>query len=379
MINPDVITRFFIDHDVSLITGVPDSVLSSLSCSFEQSLGSSGHIITANEGNAAALAMGHYMAGGGPAVVYLQNSGLGNLVNPLTSLAHADIYRLPMFLVVGWRGYPGILDEPQHLKQGRSTVEMLGLLDIPHWHLAPDENPLPSLAAAWQEMEKNKTPVAVLVGKGAMGEAINMSTSIIDGREHLLTREAAINTIVDVTNPFDALIATTGKAGRELFEVRRLRQEPIEDFLTVGGMGHASSIALGVARLQPDRRVICLDGDGAILMHMGAMAIIGSQSPKNFVHVILNNESHDSVGGQPTVAGQIDFRSLAFAVGYKSYHHATNQQELRDIWSALDETAGPALVEVAVFRGARRDLGRPTTTPEDNKLRFMKKLASATK
>jgi len=245
MLNPHVIAEFFVRHDVSLITGVPDSLLSGLSDGFEQSFGNVGHIITANEGNAAALAMGHYMAGGGPAVVYLQNSGLGNLVNPLTSLAHADVYRLPMFLVEGWRGQPGVLDEPQHLKQGRSTIEMLDLLDIPHWHLAPDKDPLRSLEAAWQQMEKKGTPVAVLLGKGAVGAAMDMSSSIIDERKHLITREAAISTIVDVTNPFDALLVTTGKAGRELFEIRRGRQELVEDFLTVGGMGHASCIALG--------------------------------------------------------------------------------------------------------------------------------------
>ena len=192
-----------------------------------------------------------------------------------------------------------------------------------------------------------------------------------------MTREAVISKIVDMVNLTDALIATTGKAGRELFELRVTRKQAVEDFLTVGGMGHASSIALGVARVQPDRRVICLDGDGAMLMHMGALAIIGAQRPSNFVHVLLNNEAHESVGGQPTVAGQIDFGAIALACGYSAYHHAVDEHDLANIWSKINTTAGPILVEVAVTIGSRKNLGRPTSTPEENKAGFMRKLGVA--
>ena len=377
MLDPDLIANFFTDRDVTLATGVPDSVLSGLSDSFEKVLGLGGHIIAPNEGNAAALAMGHYMAGGGPVVVYLQNSGLGNLVNPLTSLAHADIYALPMFLVIGWRGEPGVSDEPQHVKQGRATTEMLGMLDIPYWHLDGNDDPLPFLEAAWQEMNVRDTPVAVLVGKGKMGKAADKPAPSPPRRARSMTREAAISKIVDMVNLTDALIATTGKAGRELFELRVTRKQAVEDFLTVGGMGHASSIALGVARVQPDRRVICLDGDGAMLMHMGALAIIGAQRPSNFVHVLLNNEAHESVGGQPTVAGQIDFGAIALACGYSAYHHAVDEHDLANIWSKINTTAGPILVEVAVTIGSRKNLGRPTSTPEENKAGFMRKLGVA--
>lgn len=374
MIDPAVITEFLSVKNVSLVTGVPDSVLSGLSDSLENGFGGR-HIIAANEGNSVAIAIGHYMGGGGPAALYLQNSGLGNIINPIVSLAHADVYQLPMFLIIGWRGSPGISDEPQHVKQGQSTKQMLDMLDIPFWDLDTDKDVVLSLNEAWDEMEKNDKPVAILIKKGSLSKAAKPLRKSVQKHHATLSRENAIKILVDLTDPLDALIATTGKSGRELFEIRVNQQQPLADFLTVGGMGHASSIALGVALQQPKRRIICLDGDGALLMHMGGLAVIGDHKPKNLIHVLLNNESHDSVGGQPTVGGKINIKSIVLACGYANYNFAYNIETIIAAWDQIKKTEGPFFLEISIKKGARHDLGRPTSTTKENKINFMSKLA----
>ena len=218
------------------------------------------------------------------------------------------------------------------------------------------------------------TPVAVLVGKESIGSVNNKSVQNFNEADRSLTREKAIELVIDLAKPEDAVIATTGKAGRELFELRNSRNQPNDDFLTVGGMGHASTIALGVAQFQRQRCVICLDGDGAVLMHMGSLATIGAQKPQNLVHVLLNNGSHDSVGGQPTVAAKIDFEALSLACGYNHYFAAWEETELKKAWTDIVNTDGPIFLEIFISQGARSTLGRPTLTPKENKANFVKKL-----
>jgi len=362
---------------VSLFTGVPDSLLQSFSACLLNELSQSQHIIAANEGNAVGLAMGHYLASGSPAVVYMQNAGLGNTVNPITSLADAEVYGIPMLLVIGWRGEPGKKDEPQHIKQGRITPGQLDLLEIPYWIMDGDAQVEQVLNAAWDVMTVRSAPVALLVQAGALSEVkLGHHPEPAGWRpEHPpLYREAAIERILDLLAPDDCIVATTGKTGRELFELRTKRGEPQQDFLTVGGMGHTASIAMGIALAQPQRRVICLDGDGSLLMHMGAMPVIGDVKPANLVHVLLNNQAHESVGGQPTVAGRVDFAKLAQASNYSGYFAARTLEQILEAWTTLAASRGPVLLEIHLWQGSRKDLGRPTRSPSQNKAAFMSHL-----
>lgn len=348
------------ENNINFFTGVPDSLLKSF-CAYLQDH-ERNHIIAANEGGAIALGMGYHLATGKMPLVYLQNSGLGNTINPLLSLADKEIYNIPMLLMIGWRGQPGVKDEPQHIKQGRVMVEMLHAMEIPYLFLAKDDT---TAAQQLKEAAQTTGPLAILVEKNTfvsyalqnpMPEAANF------------TREDAIEAIVSSLIGNEAIIATTGMASRELFEIRlKLNQPHQADFLTIGGMGHASQIALGVALNQPERPVICLDGDGALLMHMGAMAIIGQTQCENFTHIVLNNHAHDSVGGQPTAANGIDLVKIAKAIGYSN---AFSLSDLNDIKACLGQK-GPTLIEIKVKKGARKDLGRPTTTPLENKNKLM--------
>lgn len=367
MIEPALVYDRLRDRGVRFFAGVPDSLLQPLCAYIEEHNGKLSHVIAANEGNAIAIAMGHYLATGSVPVVYMQNSGLGNAVNPLTSLADEEVYRIPMLLVIGWRGEPGVGDEPQHVKQGRITAEQLKLLGVATHVLEAGSDAARIIDAAMDMIDRNGTPVALLVRSGTFApHASNRPQK----RDLALRREEALERLLDLAH--DALVvATTGKTSREVFEIRQRRGERQRDFLTVGGMGHASSIAFGVALGAPDRRVVCLDGDGAMLMHLGALPIIAQSRPQNLVHVVLNNAAHESVGGQPTVADAIDFRALAAACGYGFFGRAHDTRTLSDVWQESLTSRGPALLQVDVALGSRRDLGRPSSSPEANKHAFV--------
>lgn len=372
MINTSAFVRKLIDRGVRLFTGVPDSLLKNFSSELQNNLRPQEHIIAANEGNAVGLAMGHFLATGNPAVVYLQNSGLGNAVNPLVSLADLEVYSIPMLIIVGWRGEPGKDDEPQHLKQGRITCEQLKLLEIPHWVVDAHTDIEGILSAAWQVMQNEQRPAALVVKEKSFSE-VKLAT-FEEKVVPTLLREAAINQLLNALQPNDCVLATTGKTGRELFELREKRIEPQQDFLTVGGMGHTTSIALGIALAQPQRRVVCLDGDGALLMHLGAMPIIGNLYPRNFLHVLLNNRAHESVGGQPTVAGKMNFSAIASGCGYQHYLSASSLEEIDGAMQKMTELSGPVLLEIHLGQGSRKELGRPTRTPQQNKQALMRHL-----
>ena len=353
-------------------TGVPDSQLRGLCDELMSTYGTdpSHHIIAANEGNAAALAAGYHLATGKVPVVYLQNSGEGNIVNPLCSLLHEKVYAIPSIFVVGWRGEPGIHDEPQHIYQGEITLKLLEDLEIPAFVIRPET----SEAQVRQAMEDYRPllaqgrPVAFVIAKGAL----TCEKKVRYQNENSMTREQIIEKITEFSGD-DPIISTTGKASRELFEIRERRgQDHRRDFLTVGSMGHSSSIALGIALQKPQRRIFCLDGDGAVLMHMGAMAVIGSVHPRNFVHIVINNGAHETVGGMPTAAGSISLCQIALGCGYAQATLVRTEAELEQaLLEARKEVPGPILIEVECAIGARADLGRPTTTPQENKLAFM--------
>lgn len=357
---------------VDFWAGVPDSLLKHFCAFLMDHVAGDKHIITANEGSAVALATGHFMATGNIPLVYCQNSGLGNIVNPLLSLADPMVYSVPMVVMIGWRGQPGVQDEPQHRKQGEVMLDMLHAMGVPSHVLDARDSASANIAlasAAVSDAKVRQGPVALVIPKGLFTPH---QLALQEAHLSSLSRENAIEKLVALLKPTDIVVATTGMIARELFEVReRRRERHDQDFLTVGSMGHCSQIALSIALAHPDRRVICLDGDGALLMHMGGIATIGAQAPRNYFHIVLNNAAHDSVGGQPTVAGQIDLPALFTASGYR-YTKVADQVDA-DLKELLDEQ-GPAMLEVRVARGARDDLGRPTISPVENRNAFMRNL-----
>ena len=374
MLNCKKFYELLVDGGIDFFTGVPDSLLKDFNAYIIDNVNNKKHIIAANEGASIALAAGYYLATRKMGLVYMQNSGLGNTVNPLTSLVDLDVYSIPLLLMIGWRGEPDRKDEPQHVKQGRITLELLNTLEIPY-EILPNtiEDAKESLNKAFKYLNECSAPYAFVVKKDTF-EKFEYKDKAIPSSD--LSREDAIKLIVKVLNDSDIVVSTTGMTSRELFECReQMKQDHCKDFLTVGSMGHASQIALGIAMSTPERQIFCLDGDGAIIMHMGALGIIGSKSPKNFKHVVLNNASHDSVGGQPTVGDKIDIVSIALSCRYKFADRAVTKSDLVEKLSLLKSADGPALLEVRINKGYRKNLGRPTTSPKENKEIFMKFLS----
>ena len=367
MIDPEIFYNALKNSGIDLFTGVPDSLLANLCAYIDDKSHPGEHIMTANEGNAIALAAGYHLSSGNYAAVYMQNSGLGNAINPLTSLTDVEVYKIPMLLIIGWRGEPGVKDEPQHVKQGRITPQQLDLLDIPYWILDGAKDYAGPVGQALDRMKTSNAPVALLIRKDTFSTYKTKKKTLIAST---LKREDALRQILKLSEGA-LVVSTTGKTSREVFELRAERKEDQQDFLTVGSMGHTSSIALGVALGNPNKTVVCLDGDGSLLMHLGSLPIIGRIHPNNFIHVLLNNGAHESVGGQPTVADSIDFEQLSKAVGYAHYYAAHDLPSLTNAWTQLREKSGPTLLEIRIATGSRDDLGRPTNSPEDNKNAFI--------
>lgn len=357
-------------------TGVPDSQLKALCNYLMDTYGTDfrHHVIAANEGNCTALAAGYHLATGKIPVVYLQNSGEGNIINPVASLLNDQVYAIPVVFIVGWRGEPGIHDEPQHICQGRITLKLLEDMDIETFIVdkKTTEEELENAMSGFRDLLARGRSVAFVVRKGAI--SYGGKTEYKNGCR--MSREEIIRHIVAVSEE-DPVISTTGKASRELFEIREANgQEHKYDFLTVGSMGHSSSIALGIAMQKPGTKIWCIDGDGAVLMHMGAMAVIGASGCRNMVHVVINNGSHETVGGMPTVAGNIDLVKIAAACGYEYAVCVDHFDALDKELGAAKKRKGLTLIEVKSAIGARGDLGRPTTTAVENKRNFMEHLST---
>lgn len=355
-------------------TGVPDSQLKAL-CDFlmhQYGINKTNHIIAANEGNCVALAAGYHLATGKVPVIYMQNSGEGNIINPVASLLNDQVYALPAIFIIGWRGEPNIHDEPQHVFQGKVTLKLLEAMDINYFIITSQtsEAELAAKLAEFKPLLSKGKQVALVVKKGAL----TCSESVKYQNNSTMQREAIIEHIVKVAAE-DPIISTTGKASRELFEIReRNHQSHKYDFLTVGSMGHSSSIALGIALNKPHQKIWCLDGDGAALMHLGAMAVIGANKPQNLIHCIINNCAHETVGGMPTVAGSIDFCQIAKGCGYEYVASVDNPRDLDRELKIIKNRHQLSLLDIKCAIGARKDLGRPTTTPIENKNNFIQYL-----
>ena len=352
-------------------TGVPDSLLRPLCDCIIKTYGIDPrhHIIAANEGNAVAIAAGYYLATGRVPVVYMQNSGEGNAINPIASLLSKDVYGIPVIFVIGWRGEPGIHDEPQHAYQGKITLKLLDDMNIMYFVIdnnTKDKDVIDTMNVYRQNLSDGRQ-VAFVIKKGAL----SYDEKIIYQNNNQITREEAIRRIIKFSEE-DLIVCTTGKASRELFEIREQMGITHEkDFLTVGSMGHASSIALGIALQKPERRIWCIDGDGAALMHMGAMAVIGSCCPKNLIHIVINNSAHESVGGMPTVLKEKRLMELAETLGYVRVTFAKSCEELDGILEKYVKKRELSFVEVLAKVESRNDLGRPSGTPSNNKCMFM--------
>ncbi len=373
MQNPVAIFDSIRDQGIRFFAGVPDSLLKDFCAYVTDNMADDEHVITANEGNAVALAAGHFLGTGEPALVYMQNSGIGNAVNPLLSLADPEVYSIPMLLMIGWRGEPGVKDEPQHVKQGRVMTELMDAMEIPWFELTAETRDAGSvITKACRLMREKSMPVALLVRKGAF-EKYKLKKDVVT--DFPMNREGAVQCVVDLLDSEDVVVSTTGKTSRELYEYRAERGDGHgSDFLTVGAMGHTASIAMGVARAQADRKVVCLDGDGSVLMHMGALAIVGQSGLDNFFHVVVNNGAHDSVGGQATVGFEMDIPGIAKACGYKEVASVSTGDDVKAEMARLRGLKGPVLLEIKTNKGARDDLGRPKTTPVENRDAFMARL-----
>ena len=373
MIRPEFFIEKLRENGIDCFAGVPDSLLKNICAYITDHCDAEHNIIAASEGAAIGLAAGHYLATGQPACVYMQNSGEGNIINPLASLTDPEVYNIPVLLLIGWRGRPGVHDEPQHVKQGKVTTGLLNTMGINFDVLSKEEDKAEKQIAKAIDALKKKDVYALVIEKDTFED---YKLQNVEKNDLTMSREEAIQTVAAALGEKDCIVSTTGMISRELFEYRAAMNQGHErDFLTVGSMGHASQIALGIAMAKPDRKVWCFDGDGAAIMHMGSMAIVANKAPKNYVHVVFNNGAHDSVGGQPTVGLKIDLAKIAEAVGYTRTISVSLESQLAPALETFKSIDGPVLLEIKVKKGNRKDLGRPTTTPIQNKEALMSFLA----
>lgn len=354
---------------IEVIAGVPDSTLKQFCDALNLCGGQFRHYVTANEGAAVGVAVGTYLSTAKPACIYMQNSGIGNVVNPLASLANDDVYGIPMLFLVGWRGEPGVKDEPQHVFQGKITCQLLETLSVPYSVIDSDttQGELTEVFASAKQYLSQNLQYAIVVKKGTFAAADKFEWD----NGFCLNREKTLARLLELVPRDACIVSTTGKISRELYEQsNRIYGNHDQIFMTVGGMGHASMIAFGIAKERPDRKVICVDGDGAVLMHMGALPFIASQAPENFYHVVINNQAHESVGAMPTGCRQTEFWRLAEAAGYQYAARVTKGEELYNIGNLLSRK-GPVFCEIMVSLDSRADLGRPEETAKENRDAFM--------
>lgn len=356
---------------ITTIAGVPDSALQPFCNYLNTKKHGFSHFVPSNEGAAAGIAIGSYLSTGKPACVYMQNSGIGNMVNPVTSLANKAVYDIPMLFIIGWRGEPGKKDEPQHRFMGEITRDILDVLDIPNEVLTAEmteEETERMFAQAKQALNENKQ-YAVIVKRDALEADLSNSYE----NASTLRREDAITEIIRSVLPEDIIVSTTGKISREVYEqCDKMVGHHKQAFLTVGGMGHAGMIAFGIAQQRKEKKVYCLEGDGAVLMHMGELAFLAKQELENYIHICLNNDAHESVGGMPTGAVGKDFYKVAEACGYTYASCVDNMEDLKGELKDLGNRKGPVFLEIKVKIGARKDLGRPRESAVENKENFMK-------
>ncbi|MCK5852025.1 phosphonopyruvate decarboxylase [bacterium] len=355
----DLLFKNLIEYNYGPYTGVPCSILKPV---INYAIANENYYIASSEGEAMGIAAGFSLAGRKP-VVMMQNSGFGNTINPLTSLQ--QIYKFPMLMLITWRGEPRKPDEPQHKIMGEKLLELLDLLEVPYRISADSPEKLKEDIEFLNNIAETKScPVAYVIRKGAF-DSYPSKISKIDSK---ISREEAIKIISETVSPGTRIISTTGKPSRELL----MLNDSERNFYTVGSMGCAASISLGLALEKPKTNFVCLDGDGAVLMKMGTLATIGKYKPKNLVHICLDNGAYESTGAQATVSGNVDLCKIALASEYTTSMEVSDRERLKNaIWNA-QTSPGPHFIRVLVECGSRTNLPRPKTTPKENKERFMK-------
>jgi phosphonopyruvate decarboxylase len=373
MIDTSKIYNLLREHGINLFTGVPDSLLKDICAYISDNTPNNKHIIAANEGAAVAIAAGHYLATKNIAMVYMQNSGIGNATNPLLSLADEKVYQIPMLLMIGWRGEPGTKDEPQHVKQGEVTIDLLDAMKISYKVIDGDESvAMEQFSQLISDIQTSRCPHAAIIRKNTFSpyKLKNRQENHFE-----MSREEALQIVIDSLETQDIVVSTTGKLSRELFEYREQTVSGHDkDFLTVGSMGHSSSIAFGIALSMPNKLVYCLDGDGAFIMHTGAITNIGALKPSNYKHIVFNNGAHESVGAQPTVAFQMNFPQIALSCGYRTAQTVSTVETLKNILTDFRTEQGPSFLEIKINTKSRENLGRPSRTTYENKTDFMQTL-----
>ncbi len=381
-ISPELFLKHLLDNDINFFTGVPDSLLKYFCLCIDNNEDiKDNHIITANEGSAIALASGYHLGTKKIPLVYMQNSGIGNAINPLLSLTDTEVYSIPMLILIGWRGEPGVKDEPQHVKQGRIQLALLESMELPYGIISSnDKNFKPIVDKAIEKARTNESPYILLVKKNTF-KKFDSTVEVNRDKINSLKREQVLNKIIEKIPKDSIIVSTTGKTSRELFEIRvKNNSSHSNDLLTIGSMGHCSSIALGIAKSNPMLDVFCIDGDGAMIMHMGALSNIGQERPKNLKHILINNFAHESVGGQSTASNVIDYCKLSEAISYKAYYLAKDSESLELLIEKLvKEKNNPSFFEIQVQSGSRSDLGRPTKTPKQNKIDLINKINELSK
>ena len=374
MVNHELLFNRLSELGVNFYTGVTDSLLNDFCLYAIDYCDDEHNIIAANEGNAIGIAAGYYFSTGKLPVVYMQNSGIGNAMNPLLSLTHQDVYSIPMILVIGWRGDPSIIDHVQHKRQGELTTVLMDDMNIPYEILDKDDMVISKFEWAVAKAKEISAPVALIAKKGILSKSKKETFYPEEGI--MMNREDAMDIVFDFMPDDTIYSATTGRATRELHEMFVKRNLHFDrEFLNVGSMGHNSSVALGMAVGCPERHYVVFDGDSATLMHLGALTTTGKVAPKHFLNIVLNNGAHESVGGQPTIGFGIDYAKLSAALGYKHYFYAENTEELQSILKTIDYgNLGTSFLEIRLAQGSRKDLGRPKKTPIENKNSVMEYL-----
>ncbi len=370
MITCEKLFDIFNKNNLLFFTGIPDSTFKEwMKFLADEHSKRLTNIIACNECEATAIASGYHLATGNIGVVYMQNSGEGKTINPLTSLCDPEVYSIPVLLMIGWRGEPGKKDEPQHKKMGKVMIPLLEVLGIPY-KILPDniEEAEKVISEMKKTAEEKNAPAAIIIKKGIFEDYKEKKKTRTN---YEMNREDAIKVVIDNIKGSEVIVSTTGKTSRELFEYRRAKGENPRDFYTVGSMGCSASIALGIALQKPNKKILIFDGDGSVLMQMGALSTIGHYKPKNIYHILFDNSSHDSTGGQPTNSSTVNFEKVALGCGYKTAKTAETKEDLIKKLDTTKKSEGPLMLIIKVNQGARKDLGRPTTTPIENKKAFM--------
>lgn len=356
MIDQALFSNELINCGIEFITGVPDTLLNDFCLHIENSWPRDKHVIATNEGNAIGLAAGYHLATGTVPLVYMQNSGIGNTVNPILSLVHQGVYSIPLILLIGWRGEPGRNDHAQHKKQGEITTTLLETMDIPYKVLTDDtEGTIEALKWSLDVAKTSNSPVALIATKSVFEKGEKAGFNSDD--KQLLSREEAINIVLNSIPDNSIVVASTGRTTRELFELRNSRNEKHNrDFLNVGSMGHTSSIATGIA-LATERKVVCLEGDSSAIMHMGSLTTTGIMKPGNFIHIVLNNGVHESVGGQKSAGYNANLTEIARHSGYNTVDKSViTNKEITEAIKSLETSDGPAFIEIIIRKGIRKDM-----------------------